>query len=175
HDVGAQRVDSRRTREQEVLHGRRLEGAVVRRTNHEVRPGRGPGDAEARAERVLVDHERVAVPAKPRIDGPWSMSDLILNEHRLFVIGAAILEMEHGRRVASESIEIGNLVTEVLPHRTERGVAAGLPFVRADMRGYRAFQIDVPKAAILARRDRRRRGIRPQSRGNVARETTNVS
>ena len=91
--LGVDLIDVRRAGQQQVLDGRRLEHAVVRRAQHQI-CRRRPGEAQSRAERVLVHDEVVTIPSEPGAEGQRSAADRVLDEERLLVARLFVVEPE---------------------------------------------------------------------------------
>ena len=115
------------------------------------------------------------IPANTGVDGPGAQPDLILHEEGLLTIGAPVVEAEDRQSIRIELTRIRNPVAETFPDRAGAQVAAGLPLVRTGVSGDRALQVQLSKAAILLRRDRRGRGVRPEARRRVAHHAAHVA
>ena len=70
---------------------------------------------------------------------------------------------------------LGPGVKFIAPTVTNGHVSADLQLVRTNVGGHRAFHVQLSKAAILLRGDRRRRGVRPQTRRHVAHHASHVA
>ena len=115
------------------------------------------------------------IPANTGVDGPGPQPNLILDEEGLLAIGAPVVEAENGRSTRIELTRIRDLVAETFSNRADVQVTAYLPLVRTDVSGHRALQVQLSKAAILLRRDRRRSGIRPEARRHIAHHAAHIA
>jgi hypothetical protein len=73
--VRVKRNDLRRTGEKNVFERRSLKGAVVRGVQNNIRGGKISCDAQARADRILIDQQLIVVPTQAGVEGPLAEPD----------------------------------------------------------------------------------------------------
>src|SRR5213079_2244614 len=120
--------------------------ALVRRTYHQVGSRRCPRDTHTRAERVLVQHQLVMVPPNARVDGPCAELDSVLNEQRLFTVGALVGKVKIPGGIAIELASVGDAIPKRLAQCSEIRIAAGFPLVRTGANRDRGLHVRFSKS-----------------------------
>ena len=115
-------------------------------------------DTEARADGILIEQQLVVIPAKAGADGPFTKSNLILDESGLLKIRFVSSEIVCLGRVGIELSGIGDEVVEALVKEGGIGFDADLDVVAALVNGDGAFEIAFAEVVVLERDDRQWRG-----------------
>ena len=115
-----------------------------------------------------MDQQLVAIPAQSRAEGPMAHLHQILGEHRSFESHAPLRELKLRWHVWLEVARVADLIPEILVNRGPDGLSTCLHFVDTVMRGERAANVRLAKAAALIRQNRSRERIRPQVGGEIS-------